>query len=109
MASIIEKPLLNIGVSPNLERYEEACNSFSWLRARSLVDGLPAGGLNIAHEAVDRHARGALKDKLAIRWLGKDGTVVDFSYERLGACEIRPPAARDHRADVLWHRGRDLQ
>jgi acetyl-CoA synthetase len=53
------------------------------LRARSLVDGLPAGGLNIAHEAVDRHARGALKDKLAIRWLGKDGTVVDFSYERL--------------------------
>jgi acetyl-CoA synthetase len=70
-------------VSPNLERYEEACNSFSWLRARSLVDGLPAGGLNIAHEAVDRHARGALKDKLAIRWLGKDGTVVDFSYGRL--------------------------
>jgi acetyl-CoA synthetase len=83
VASIIEKPLTKIWLSQNLELYQQSCSSFSWSKERSLVDGLPAGGLNIAHEAVDRHARSALKDKLAIRWLGKDGTVVDISYERL--------------------------
>jgi len=89
VASIIEKPLINTGVRPNLERYEEACKSFSWLRARSLLDGLPGGGLNIAHEAVDRHARGAAAGKLAIRWLGKNGEVRDFSYLQLRALTDR--------------------
>ncbi|MGQ0577959.1 MAG: acetate--CoA ligase [Betaproteobacteria bacterium] len=96
MASIIEKPRINAGVSPNLERYDEACNAFSWLRARSLVDGLPAGGLNIAHEAVDRHALGAAAGKLAIRWLGKNGEVRDFSYLQLRALT-------DRFANVLKH------
>jgi acetyl-CoA synthetase len=68
---------------PNLGRYEEACASFSWLKARSLLNGLPAGGLNIAHEAVDRHALGATADKLAIRWLGRNGETRDFSYRQL--------------------------
>ena len=27
-------------------------------------------GYNITHEAVDRHANGPLRDKLALRWLG---------------------------------------
>lgn len=89
MASIIEKPPIYTGVRPNLERYEEACKSFSWLRARSLLDGLPGGGLNIAHEAVDRHARGAAAGKLAIRWLGKNGEVRDFSYLQLRALTDR--------------------
>ena len=38
------------------------------------LDGLPGGkGLNIAHEAVDRHASGARADQLALRCLGKRG------------------------------------
>ena len=38
------------------------------------LDGLPGGrGLNIAHEAVDRHAARAAGDTLALRWLGKNG------------------------------------
>jgi len=44
---------------------------------------LPAGGLNIAHEAVDRHAQGATADKLAIRWLGRNGETRDFTYRQL--------------------------
>ena len=36
------------------------------------LDGLPGGrGLNIAHEAVDRHAAGPRADHVALRWLGK--------------------------------------
>jgi acetyl-CoA synthetase len=41
----------------NLTDYDTAVREFSWDRARAQLDGLPGGrGLNIAHEAVDRHA-----------------------------------------------------
>ena len=36
-----------------------------WDEARRSLDGLPGGGLNIAHEAVERQARGLLRDKAA--------------------------------------------
>ena len=46
-------------VVPNLQDYEQARAAFSWDQARRELDGLPGGqGLNIAHEAVDRHAEG---------------------------------------------------
>jgi acetyl-CoA synthetase len=71
-------------VPPNLADYDVERKAFTWEAARRELDGLPGGrGLNIAHEAVDRHAAGAHRDHLAIRWLGKDGRVVDLSYGRL--------------------------
>ena len=71
-------------VTPNLSDYAEARRTFSWERARAELDGLPGGkGLNIAYEAVDRHANSALRNHLAIRWLGKDGDVRDYSYGQL--------------------------
>ena len=46
---------------PNMRDYEAARNAFSWADVRGRLDGLPGGrGLNIAHEAVDRHALGPL-------------------------------------------------
>ena len=44
---------------------------------------LEGKGLNIAHEAVDRHANGPLRNHLAIRWLGKNGEVEDYTYVQL--------------------------
>ena len=68
-------------VVPNLADYEQARASFSWDGARKLLDGLPGGkGLNIAHEAVDRHAAGPLATHIALRWLGKDGSRREFTY-----------------------------
>jgi acetyl-CoA synthetase len=65
----------------NLEDYEVTRALFSWEAIRSELQGLPDGaGLNIAHEAVDRHAAGARAQHLALRWLGKDGKVRDLSY-----------------------------
>jgi len=70
--------------APNLIDYAEARATFTWNAARRDLDGLPGGrGLNIAHEAVDRHAAGAAGRRLAIRWLGKDGTIRDYSYADL--------------------------
>jgi acetyl-CoA synthetase len=77
----IEKPRDGWAVTPNLVDYEQARTTFLWEAARRTLDGLPGGrGLNIAHEAVDRHALGAHRDYLALRWLGKRGEVRDFTY-----------------------------
>jgi len=71
-------------VVPNLHDYGEVRAAFSWEKARRELDGLPGGlGLNIAHEAVDRHAAGARRDHLALRWLGKNGETRDYTYGRL--------------------------
>jgi acetyl-CoA synthetase len=71
-------------VAPNLSDYERARKEFSWEAARRELGGLPGGrGLNIAHEAVDRHAAGPRRDHLALRWLGKRGEVEDYTYGRL--------------------------
>jgi acetyl-CoA synthetase len=64
--------------------YEDTRNSFRWEEARSSLDGLPLGqGLNIAHEAVDRHASGDRKGEVALRWLPKAGDPVDLTYGEL--------------------------
>ena len=80
----IEKVTDSSIMQPNLFDYGRQCERFSWEEFRRELDGLPEDkGLNIAHEAVDRHANGARANFLAIRWLGKDGSVRDFSYAEL--------------------------
>ena len=71
-------------VPPNLTNYQQTYSGFSWDQILRELDGLPNGtGINIAYEAIDRHANGTKRDKLALRWLGKDGEVVDFTYGEL--------------------------
>ncbi|MGE0104680.1 MAG: acetate--CoA ligase [Blastocatellales bacterium] len=71
-------------VIPNMEDYELECSRFSWDEAADELDMLPNGnGLNIAHEAVDRHVNGARRDHLAIRWLSRSGEVRDYTYTQL--------------------------
>jgi acetyl-CoA synthetase len=71
------------GRPSNLGDYEACCARFSWAEARALLDGLPDGGLNIAHEAVMRHAAGARAEDTALLWLGKRGERRDYSYRAL--------------------------
>ena len=82
--AIIKSTSASGPTAPNLRDYAEARARFTWAAARRELDGLPGGrGLNIAHEAVDRHAAGPRRDSVAIRWLGKDGAVRDYSYADL--------------------------
>ena len=76
-------------VGAGLPDYEEYVSAFSWTQARALLDGLPDGGLNIAHEAVDRHLLAGRGDKLALRWIGRDDRIRDFTYSALGAATNR--------------------
>ncbi|MBR1279224.1 acetate--CoA ligase [Bradyrhizobium sp. AUGA SZCCT0283] len=72
-------------VGANLQGYEEYAKRFAWSQARAMLDGLPGGGINIAHEAVDRHVFAGHADKLALRWIGRDDQVRDFNYAALRA------------------------
>jgi acetyl-CoA synthetase len=48
------------------------------------LEGLPGGrGLNIAHEAIDRHTVGARGQTVAIRWLGRRGERLEITYADL--------------------------
>jgi acetyl-CoA synthetase len=63
---------------------------FDWAKARARLDGLPGGrGLNIAHEAVDRHLEHGRADRPALRWLGKTGARREFTYRALAAATNR--------------------
>ncbi|MFE6691812.1 acetate--CoA ligase [Streptomyces sp. NPDC057743] len=71
------------GVPPNLADYARERSAFSWSRARAALDGLPDGGLNMAHEAVDRHTASGRGDRVALRCIAPDGTVTTVSYAEL--------------------------
>ena len=80
----IHKAARDWAVVPNLKDYDLARKSFSWEAARAELAGLPRGqGLNIAYEAIDRHAQGPLRDHRAIRWIGKNDEIQDFTYGEL--------------------------
>ena len=73
----------SFSVLPNLSDYASARSSFDWDQIAKYLDGMSDGMINIAHEAIDRHGRGALADHLALRWIGRRGEVVDFTYRDL--------------------------
>jgi acetyl-CoA synthetase len=82
--SVIQKRFGASSVSPNMLDYGEMCNSFSWESIRRELDGVSGGAaLNMAHEAVDRNAVGPKGERLALRWLGKDGAIRDFTFADL--------------------------
>jgi acetyl-CoA synthetase len=57
---------------------------FTWTAAREALDGLPGGrGLNIAHECVDRHANGPLRDHVALRYHRRHGPPRSVTYADL--------------------------
>ncbi len=80
--ALIRKQATDLAVAPNLADYAAECRAFTWDAARHALDGLPGGCLNIAHEAVDRHARGARASHIAFRFLGAQSQR-DLSYAEL--------------------------
>jgi acetyl-CoA synthetase len=82
--ALIRKTAEDLRVAPNWTDYAAARADFSWDRVRRELAGLPGGGINIAFEAVDRHAAGALADRVAFRFLGEK-SLRDVTYRELSA------------------------
>lgn len=66
----------------NMTDLELERQRFDWDRARQALES-PIGSLNMAHVAVQRHAVGGRADKVALHWLGQDGTVRRIRYGEL--------------------------
>jgi acetyl-CoA synthetase len=77
-------------VAPNMPDYERARREFSWEAARAALDGLPGGrGLNIAHEAVDRHVRAGRGGRVALRCLSVSGGRQEITFAALARATNR--------------------
>lgn len=87
---VIEKPQGSWRVQPNLLSYERTCAEFSWQKTEQELAVLPDNrGLNIAYECIDRHAQSSRRDQRALRWIGKQGEMRDFTYADLFALTNR--------------------
>jgi acetyl-CoA synthetase len=87
--SPITKPRGSLRREPCLADYDKARREFTWEQARALLDGLPGGALNIAHEAVDRHVQRGAGDRLAIRLLAQGAAPHNLTYRELSAASHR--------------------
>lgn len=74
----------------HLSDYETVRAGFRWERvARELAAYSGNAGLNIAHLAVDHHSTGALGDTVAIRFIRKDASQLEFTYSGLAKLTSR--------------------
>jgi len=79
--ALIRKSAADLRVAPNAP--------LGWDEARRALAGLPGGGLNIAYEALDRHAAGPRAGRVAIRWLPAAGAARDITYAELARLSNR--------------------
>ena len=80
----IRKPAVETyAIRPNLADYAGTRDSFDYERVIDELDGLPGGGLNIAHESLDRHVAAGNGDKTCILWEGKDGRSETYSFAEM--------------------------
>ena len=67
----------------NLANYEETYKNFRWDEVEKDFDWYKTGKVNIAHEAIDRHATSARKNKVALYWEGAEGQSEKYTFQDL--------------------------
>ncbi|MDE1943080.1 MAG: acetate--CoA ligase [Betaproteobacteria bacterium] len=104
--AVIRKTASDWRVAPHWHDYEAQRADFSWDDVRRELEGLPGGALNIAHEAVDRHARGPRRHHPAFVFLGEQGQRDVLTYAELATLTNRFASALAslgvHRGDTLF-------
>lgn len=66
MSSLKEERLTVVGEGFNLSNYEEVRKNFSWKDVENSFSWSQTGKLNLAYEAIDKHAEGEQKNKVAL-------------------------------------------
>jgi acetyl-CoA synthetase len=82
-SDLIVKDPSKLRLKPNLQNYEELRKTFKWSDADKDIDWFPGGMVNAAYNAVDRHAKGARKDKVALIHDDGDGRIQKFTFQQL--------------------------
>ncbi|MDQ1913136.1 acetate--CoA ligase [Paenibacillus sp. GD4] len=71
-----------VAASPNMKNYEEERAHFSWEQIEKTFTWSQTGNVNMAYEAIDRHAEGALRDKIAL-YYSDDRRDEKYTYEQM--------------------------
>jgi acetyl-CoA synthetase len=87
--TIRKPPVDRMRRRPNLPDYVAARLTFRWDALAREMDGLPAGGLNIAHECLDRHLRTVRRHKVALHWEGRNGDTETYTFNDLSRLSDR--------------------
>ncbi len=64
----------------NLQDYEKACREFNWSSIEKDFDWSNGGVYNVAHEALDRHAKNWRKNKIALYSVSASNTVKKYTF-----------------------------
>jgi acetyl-CoA synthetase len=71
-----------------LQSYETACKSFDWDSIKTHFTWHQTGHCNMAYEAIDRHAEGPLKHKIALIY-DDDGRKEKYTFEQMSRLSNR--------------------
>ncbi|MFH1870515.1 MAG: acetate--CoA ligase [Pseudomonadota bacterium] len=86
---IIRKTAADLRTAPNFADYDGERRRFSWESVGRELAVQPGGALNIAWQAVDRHATGALRDKTAFRFRARSKPHRDVGFGELARLTSR--------------------
>ncbi|MDE2343310.1 MAG: acetate--CoA ligase [Betaproteobacteria bacterium] len=104
--AVIRKTASDWRVAPHWNDYEAQRANFSWGDVRRELEGLPGGALNIAHEAVERHAHGPRRHHPAFIFLGEQGQRDVLTYAELSSLTNRFASSLSslgvHQGDTLF-------
>ncbi|MFQ6128708.1 MAG: acetate--CoA ligase [Thermoplasmata archaeon] len=70
------------GEKPNMKSYEDAIKGFKWEDWENEFDWAKTGKVNMAHEAIDRHAQNWRKNKIALYYLD-DERYEKFTFQEM--------------------------
>ena len=77
---IIKKDPKKFAIKPNLADYQKTNQTWNWKKAEKALTWFPGHKINAAYNAIDRHAEGERKNKVALYWIGEDGTKKEFTF-----------------------------
>ena len=82
-SEVIKKRPRDLRLAPNVGDYQALQSSFRWEDVEKELDWLPDGGLNIAHECIDRHCDKGKADKIAMIWVGKNNAEERYTFGQM--------------------------
>ena len=80
---IIKKTKKLLKAAPNLIDYQKTYQTFDWKQAERETSWFPHHKLNAAFNAIDRNAKGARRNKIALYWEGEKGEKKKFTFFEL--------------------------
>ncbi len=78
--TIRKSTISEMSAKPNLTNYKRFRDDFRWEDIHGELDWIDGKFLNIAYEAVDRHIKTSLRDKIALYWEDKDGNREEYTF-----------------------------